>query len=507
MGVAGSRAFDNGKFIVSLLGTLWDMWFPDKDTVVGIMTARGEPFWQVYLDLLDLVACKSRLNIPIFQRRYWHLFTVLESQKDSGVQVCNLYDTTGLTYQNANKPAYGDKENSRFFSYAIDAEIKDVHAVYNRVIDPSLIWMNNADFAVDADRGIISFYTDPFENALVPKRDVLDSTGTVVDREIALWLNFSSVDLQYVYEQFGYALGIWMESSTFYKDFISAIWDSLVLGPSQTSLKFAFAALAGIPFAKETETVVTIIDESPVYKHVETDKNIYTFKASATVIVDIGQELTIGDPMVSDLLFFEPTASLTAFPGIAIDTNLMRSIGLSGPIVFDNDDMTVDYIGLDINDKAIVQFGVSGFPADVTKFWANVHKEGVLKGVTMADALDTRAVLISPTTQADLPATVNPFNFAISHIFLNNMYLVYVNPLAFADGAPGLGSLDMLYPFLSPHTTYVIFVAIQQDTDYYTVGDQSDGLDFFKGTTISERADNFAVDIGPTIRAIPGRCR
>lgn len=508
MGLLGPYTFDNSTFMTRMLGSVWDLWFPEKSTITGLMTSRCEPFYQAYLGLLELVACKSRFDIPVFQTKYWSQLIIKESEKNNGAQMYNLYDTNGLAYQNSLKPAYGDKENNKYFSYAIDPQIKYVHAVYNRIINPSLIWMSNADFVVDGDRHVISFYTDPFEDPLVPKRTILDSNGNVVDRELNLWLSLAGWDMQYVYEQFGYALGIWMKSSSFYKEFISAIWDNLVLGPTKIALKLAFSALTGIPFARETETVLTIIDESPVYKHVETDKNVYTFKASTSIIVKPGQVLHVGDSMCSSMLIIEPEygVNVTQFPGLAIGKSLTRG-SFMGPIGFDNADVPVQYMGLDPNGKAIVQFQVSGFPQDVTSFWQRTHQEGLKTGRTLADLLDTRTVKASPTTPADLPATINPFEFAMDHIFIDNMYLVYVKPSDFASGAPGLGALDLLYSYLPPYTTYVIFVEIQQNTEYYSLEPQADSLGFFKGTTISETAGEFAVDRGPTIRTIPGRCK
>ncbi len=183
MAFVSKRSFDNSEYMLRALGALWSYWYPERDNVKSLLTARGEPFYQAYIDLLDLVASKCRFNIPIFKRQQWYLFTVLESQRETSFQLMNLYGTSGLVYQNASKPAYGDKENTKYYSFALGTEIKQVHAVYNRVINPSLIWMNNEDFYIDSNRGVISFAVDPFQDPLVPKRDVLDSDGNVVDRE------------------------------------------------------------------------------------------------------------------------------------------------------------------------------------------------------------------------------------------------------------------------------------------------------------------------------------
>lgn len=510
MAFISKKCADNSEFMLRTLGALWSYWYPERDTVKSTLTARGETFYQVYLDLLDLVASKSRFNIPIFKRQNWYMFTVLESQKNASYQLMNLYSTNGLTYQYADKPAYGDKLNSKYFSFAVDPTIKRVHAVYNRVINPSLILLDGVDYSLNTEHGIISFSKDPFDDPLVPKRDVLDSSGNVVDREMALWFNLSDWDIQNVYNQFGYALGIWMESSTFYKEFISAVWDLLVLGPTQSALKFAITALTGVPFAEGNETVVRVISDGS-YKHVETDKNVYTFKSTATIIVSAGDELVAGQAMSTSAIIIEPSygekLSVVNIKGFSLDSSLMNPAGLSGPVTFENADVDVMYVGLDVNNKAVVQFSVSGFDKDVANFWSRTHEEGLRIGRTMADVLDTRVIRSTPTTPADLPSTINPFQFVMDHIFLDNLYLIYCKPSEFAVGAPGLGGLDLLYKYLPAYTTYLIFVEMDSNTDYYSVVSSVDTVEFSKGRSMSDTAKDYASDLGCRIRALPGRCR
>ena len=86
-------SFDNGNQMASILGSFWSVWFGEKDFVEDLMTADGSAYFQTFMDTIDLVNSKSRLNIPVFQRKYWSLLTALESEKD---------DYTGSEYQ------YGD---------------------------------------------------------------------------------------------------------------------------------------------------------------------------------------------------------------------------------------------------------------------------------------------------------------------------------------------------------------------------------------------------------------
>jgi hypothetical protein len=495
---------------MAVLGYYWNNLFEDKATVLSLTEARGAAYYQAYLDTLDLIACHSKFTVPIFRNENWRVLSVLESEKDSSPQLTYKYGSSGLAYENVTRPAYGDKANDRYFSFALPEGCMNVQAAYNRVLSPSLVWLEGSDFAVDPELHVIHFTADPFADPLVPKRDILDSEGNVVDREFVLWLRLSEWDLEYVYEQFGYALGIWMKSSTFYREFISALYDNLVLGPTKTTLKLALSALSGIPFAKEAEVVEKIIDESPNFKYVQTDKNIYTFKASCGVVVQVGDTLTTGDLLVDSIRVVEPDSATdwSPFIGMAMSKSMLGGGYLSGPIVFENKQVDVEYVGLDAGGNAVVQFSVSGFPADVEKFWAEAHKTGVALGRTMADLLDTRAVRATPTTESDLPATVNPFTFAMDNILTNNLYLVALKPEDFAAGAPGIGGLDHLYKYVAPQSSYMIFVEMDGGSDYHSFVNGTDSVEFLQAVpTMSDNAASLRRDFGPTIRSVREACR
>lgn len=501
-------SFDNPDWLLQMLGSYWFTWFQDRISVREILAGYGELQYQAYLDMLDCLALTSKFTAPVFRKKNWHAFKVLESERFDESQLNLLYGTSNLEYANSLKPAYGDKEDTRYFSYAIPEDIQSVHAIYNRLLDPSLVWMEDQDFLVDADRHAIHFYTDPFENPLVPKRDVLDDDGNVVDREYILWFNMSEWDHNYIYTQFGYAIKIWMKSSTFYRDFVSAIWDHLVVGPTKAYMKLALTAMTGIPFALESETVLRVIEDGK-WKHVETDKNLYTFKSAVTITVAAGDSLRIGDPMCNSVLVIEPTAGTdwTGIIGAAVNERFFRIENLDGPIVFENQDVSVDYVGIDAGGKAVVQFEVSGFSEDISSFWNQVHTNGIALGKTVAELLDTRPNPTGQPKPQDLPETINPFQFLMDNIFSNNLFLITLRPDHFANGAPGLQGLEYLYKYLVAQSTYLIFVEMSQGTDYYSIGDSEDDVTLGKAVPPLYDWVDLAYDKGPTFRVIKENCR
>jgi hypothetical protein len=503
------NSFDNPDYFLRTLGTWWATFFGDRTTVREMLAGAGELYYQTYLDFLDTLAMKSKFTVPIFRRKNWHAFTVLASERFDGSQLNNLYGTSRLEYRNILKPAYGDKEDTDYFSYRIPDQIASVHAIYNRLIDPSLVWAENEDFGVDAARHAIHFATDPFTDPLVPQREVLDSEGNVVDHEILLWFNLSQWDHEFIYNYFGYAVKIWMKSSNFYKEFVSAVWDHLTIGPTKAALKLALMGMTGVRFALANETITRVINDGR-WIHIETPTQLYTFKNNVTVLVEAGDSVVAGDPLVDAVLVIEPSpvTDWDTFTGVALNGAMMRMGDVKYPITFENKDVPVEYIGLDPNGKAIVQFSVSGFDSDVATFWRQAHNEGLALDQTLAEVLDTRTNPIGEPLPQDMPEFINPFEFVIDNLFSNNLFVIVMKPEQFADGAPGLQGLEYLYKFLVPQSTYLIFVEMEQDTDYYSIGNSEDTVSFQKAVPpIYEAVESLALDHGPTIKPIKENCR
>lgn len=497
-----SLAFDNGSQLASLLGTFWSVWCGDRDFVENMMTSAGSEYFQTYLDTLDLVATKSRFNVPVFKRKYWSTLTALESEKGTYTGLSYQYGDGSLTYSTSKYPSYGDSKQTVYYAFPIDADLKSVSGVYNRVVNPSLAWASGVDFIIDTERSLILFLEDPFSNDLIPKIEIRDENGEVTDRQFLLWLNMSEWDHEYVYEQFGYALGIWMESSSFYREFISALWDSLVLGPTRSALKLILSAISGVPFAQDNETVTEIVNQSHA-TFVATDVNVYEFQPTVQLTVAAGDTLTPGQAMCTAVEILEPgnDTDWSSVAGIALGASLTGRQPSLHPITIENRTVDVVLAGYDPEGRAIVRFDVSGFPTDVESFWTEAHAAGVALGKTAAHLLDIRTVAVGEPLARDLPATVNPFTFFMDNLFDNNLYVLRLRPADFADGVPGLAALEYLHEYASPYTTYIIFVEMDPEIDYHDVS-ATDTISLYKGAYNEDTAIDFATDRGPTIRSI-----
>jgi len=297
-----------------------------------------------------------------------------------------------------------------------------------------------------------------------------------------------------------------MESSTFYREFVSALWDSLILGPTKSTLKLLLSAISGVPFAQDNETVEEIVYQSNA-TIIATDVNAYSFQPSVQLTVAVGDTLTPGQEMCTAVDLIEPGSDTdwSSVAGIALGSSLTGRQPSLHPITVENRTVDVVHAGYDPEGRAIVRFDVSGFPSDVESFWTEAHAAGAALGQTAAHLLDTRTVAVDEPFPQDLPATVNPFTFFMDNLFDNNLYVLRLRPVDFADSAPGLSALEYLREYSSPYTTYVIFVEMEPVIDYHDVS-ASDTITFYKGTYNEEIAVDFATDLGPTIRSVR-RCR
>jgi len=267
--------------------------------------------------------------------------------------------------------------------------------------------------------------------------------------------------------------------------------------------------MTGIRFALATEIVKNIISDGK-WIHIETAQHLYTFKNNVNVIVEEGQEVKVGDPLVDAVLVIEPTPQTEwdGFRGVALNGAMLRMGDVRYPLTFENEDVPVEYVGLDPNGKAVVQFRVSGFDHDVATFWQQAHNEGLILDQTLAEVLDTRTNPVGEPLPQDIPEFINPFQFIMANLFSNNLFVLVMKPEQFADGAPGLQGLEYLYKYLVPQSTYLIFVEMSQGTDYYGVGDSEDTVSFQKAVApIHEQVEDMALDHGPVIRATKENCR
>ena len=468
-----SLIYDRGEELLRALGTFWSEIFDDseklKEMYRGYMIEAGQT-GQYYYEAKQAV---SRFTIPLYHTENWYFLTF----KSSEVSVATLKYGDGGAYgpQPTNLLAavntvfrYGiSYRGSRDFVDGPDT-LRRSRQMFNRITDPSLTYIEGMDYQIDNTAGMVYFRENPLSTGLLPTRDIIDpDTGEVSDVEVGIWLYRADFDLEYIWTQFGYVIGAQLPTSQYYKDFVNARWDTTVAAPALKSLEETMGAITGVPFAKVEETVEVII-ETADKKQVVTDKNVYTFPSTAEIVVSVGDELIPGQTMSDVFSIIElgsgiPSAEI--LPSVALGTSFLKG-GYTSELVFENKSVTIDYLGIDEDNKAIITFEVSGLEDDVELFWATVYEEGREAGKALSEWFDTRTDPVGPPLPNDLPKTINPMEFVLDQIMGNNIFIIKLRPDKFAEGAIGLGYMERLRHILPPQTTYIVYIEITADSEY-----------------------------------------
>lgn len=466
-----------GQQLLNSLGTFWRHYFDDTDKLKTHLIGVGHRRDQTYLDYLTAVASISRFDVPVFTTENWYLMVLKDSDRDT---ITNVYGQEGMEYGDGS--IYGERQTAEvLFPLPTDdffGDLKEMPTIYNRVLYPSKTWVTSLDYDIDTDRDVIRFRDDPFESEYVATRDVYDDSGNIVDQEIGLWVYKGSWDLDLIYQHWAFAIGLRLESSQFYKDLTNAIWDAYVLGSNMESLQDAIAAMLGVPFVLEpTERIEDIVYET-ARTLVISDKHVYEFSPEVNVIVSIGETVLEGQELtdaVTIVDFAGHNPDYSELTAVALDSGYLSG-GYYAELTFENGDVDLEYLGVDNDGKAVVTFRIQGFPGDVELFFDKAMEIAKSDGKkTLAELLDLREG--DPTTQplpVNLPAQVNPLEFAIDQIMRNNLWLLKIRTSAIRDDAPGLGFTQYFRNIVPPHTSLLIFVEITGAVDTIDLSDAGD---------------------------------
>ena len=471
---------------------------------------------QNYLNYLEAVASLSRFTVPVFHTENWYLMTISQSAVNG---VTSIYQPNDLVYGPQTgtvmgRPAgfiqlYAGQDKPGIVEVPLPATMVDApFNLQNYVLKPTKTWVNGIDYYIDKDRSLLVFRDNPFNDPLVPQRQVFDQSGNVIDVEIAVWVYQGSFDLDYIYTYFGYALGVQLPSTQFYKDMLNAFWDMHLEGPSLEQFEVMLAALAGDPLVINPVETVEVIWQDNDNSLVITDQAVYQFPTTANIVITPGQTVYAGQSL-SDAVI------ITELSGASPDYSTLPALSLSGDylsgqflsdLTFPNATVALEYLGLDTTGKAVVRFEVSGFPGDVDAFWGQVQTNGEMPGQeTLAELLDTRSNPVGQPGPTNLPATINPMQFIMKNLMGSNLFVVNCNPNSFDPTAPGVMVMNLLREVMPPHVNYVVYVQLQLPTEVLdlgqagndTEGGASDSAEGFFGATAP-------IDVGHEVHDGPG---
>ncbi len=474
---------NRGAQLLDQLGSFWATIFDDRDVLQAHLRSSANEQAQSHLDFLEAVASVSRFTVPVFHREIWTLMTIRRSEVES---VPSVYGPDDLVYGPQSGTVLGRPEGF-IQTYGGQDRLDVIQArlpgalaradftLQNYVVNPSRVLAYGVDYDVNFDRRLIRFLRDPFQDPLVPRRDIYDDAGNPVDTEIALWVYQGDEDLDLVYTQFGYALGLRLESSQGYQDLLNAFWNQHVNGPNVADMQTYLAALAGAPLVRNPSEVVEVIRSEADSRLIVTDQTVYRVPLTANVVVAVGDTVRAGDILtdavqIQELSRHEPDYSNLS--AITLSPNFLSG-GYFGELTFHNRRVDIEYLGPDANNRTVIRFEVTGFPADVDKFWEDVQNRGTAPGQkTLAELLDTREEPVGQPGPLNLPSQINPLEFVLDNLMRNNLFVIRVRQASFGEDALGTGLFRYLREVIPPHTTYVVFIELTALEDTVDLGQE-----------------------------------
>lgn len=132
---------DGNSALFTGLSGFWQRFFKDAKDLEAYYQASEIYLGQVYLDLLSNVLNIGAVDTPIFNREYWKLFTILETEID---------------YNGGLSSAYGQ------YLYDMPGDSVSVDFLQNSIVEPTVVLERDASFTVLDNDGYIRFMDDPF---------------------------------------------------------------------------------------------------------------------------------------------------------------------------------------------------------------------------------------------------------------------------------------------------------------------------------------------------------
>lgn len=558
---------DRAKNLIALLGTFWSRIYSASDQMSSYATATALTVAQTHRNLLETVAALSRYDVPLFHKELLVPVILRRDQLNSAVTNTAKFDRSTVTFDGT--AAFDRPTISTTCSFPLPENVKAVGQLFNKLTFPTVTFLLNIDFYVDTENNALVFVSNPFDNPGIPVKQVLQN-GLPVD-EVVLWGFCAEYDYDYVFKQFAYAVGIKLQTSQGYKDLMNAIFTGLIEGGATAkNLDLALAAICNIPVTIDTEEIIEVVRYDAYGLFIATDKNVYRFTEHAQPLVTEGQTVLAGQPLIDgfDIIEFKPgnqfkelqenlpsyRQALTDFlstgnfeylntetddellldsvdvcpvkkrdlAALALDNGFVSAC-LYGDLVFENKEVPLIVDTNHPTKYTYVHFDLNGLPADVKKFFDEVHIRGVEMATqqsdcdrparkigTLAHMLDSRKYAETEPKPEHLPETINPLRFLIENVLRNNVFVVRITVSALGQKQLGLYNIRHLRQLLPPQTAMIVIFELAADSETIPAAQRvNEYATMFVGAEpANDEVPNANVqDLGATLSLISGTCQ
>lgn len=507
---------DRPSQLLAALGSYWASVYTGRDQAQAFLVGRAQLEQQTYQHVLELVGSMSRFKVPIFQRDNWYFLTLRASDRNNAQLSVARFDEPGLLFNSAN--TFDAARDLAWHAFTLPENLANAPLIMNRIGEPSVLLTQGVDYILDPATGAIIFRDNPFDNPLIAQRPVF-AGGEVADQEAGLWVFCGDFDFETIYRQFGYVLGLRLQSSEGYRELVNAVFDSLVLGPTAAQLDQALAVVSGIPLVKETQETVEHLAQDPQGVLIITDQHTYRFDGDAVPVVAVGDVVYAGDPLTDALTVHEFGAGeIPNIPAIGLGRGILAAC-YYGELIFENKSLPLEVDENHLSGYTYVRFGLGGFPAEVQAFFDDMHARGIASAAladdpcyagrrvgTLAMLLDKRVNVTGQPTAADLPSTINPMEFLIQNVLRNNAYLVRIKVAGLGRNQVGLYNVRHVTKLLPPHTALLLLLELPAESEVIRPVVFNETMSTFVGMEpIAETAGLPNEKLG--IRLVSGTCQ
>jgi len=461
---------DRSRVLLSILGSFWARTYTAVDQVRSYVDATAQSVAQSHRNLLEAVAALSRVTVPLYHTENWTPITLRRSDANTGLVGVGRFDTDQLAFGDG-RASFDTPIQRPYFAFPKPDKLVGVAQIFNKLIFPTVALTDKVDYILDETRGALVFSANPFDSPGFLKRGIYKGKD-LVDEEITVWGFHGQFDYDYVFNQFAYALGMRLKTSQGAKDLMNAVYSGLVNGGATVrDLDAAVAAICGVPLTVEPEETVEVVQVDARGLFIATDKNVYRFQENAAPVVAVGDKLLVGSRLTDALEIVTLTSGQVpaSISALTLDQGFLAAC-FYGDLVFENKDLPLAVDAAHPSGYTFVKFPLGGFPADVARFFDDLHARGVAaaqivpdpcdrqrrKLGTLAHMLDRRAQPESEPTANNLPSTINPLKFIVANILRNNVIIVRIKGGALGQNRLGLYNIRHLRQLLPPQAAMIV---------------------------------------------------
>lgn len=514
------NALDRPHQFLATLGSFWARIYSAQDQMESYAEVNAQLEAQNHLLLLETAAAVARTKVPIFHTENWHFLPIKASDLDNNNDAPAAYGDDSLVFDSSTQ--FGAPRALPQYAFPIPADLVAAPLIMNRLTGPSRIWVEGTDYRLDHERNLVIFRENPLTDPLVAVRPIF-TDGEQTDSEGGLWIFRGQFDWQQAYDHFGYVLGIQMQSSRGYRDLLNALFDALVGSMTSRTLRLALQAMTGIPLVVEATELVEVVEHGCDGTLIVTDMHVYQFPGAAVPLVAVGDTVHAGDALTDALQLYEFNCGETPadLKALALDRGFLSTC-FYGDLVFENKDVALVVDELHSSGHTYVSFGLGGQPLDVKHFFDLLHARGVAdihspacptepgrRRGTLAMLLDRRTNPLDEPTASNLPTTINPLGFLITHVLRNHAYLVRVKSSGMGRDRVGLYNARHLRKLIPPHTAMIVVVELSAGTDTVPETLLTEATAGFTAMNpLTDLVDSsFVEERQPKIRLISGTCQ